>query len=116
MWSVRNECVLIRENVVFFHHLTTEITRQMVDAAFRGGLVFEAHRLLNHSTLGLRGIMKRRRRTFSLLSTSLARRSAYERAMWCSRDRSFLCITIDPVGCVCVGLSVRGCGSEGARV
>ena len=28
---------------------------------FRGGLVFEAHRLLYHSTLGLRVIKKRRR-------------------------------------------------------
>ena len=27
---------------------------------FRGGLVFEAHRLLHHSTLGLRVIKKRR--------------------------------------------------------
>ena len=28
---------------------------------FRGGLVFKAHRLLNHSTLGLREIKKKRR-------------------------------------------------------
>jgi len=29
---------------------------------FRGGLVFKAHRLLYHSTLGLRVMKKRRRR------------------------------------------------------
>ena len=36
---------------------------------FRGGLVFEAHRLLYHSTLGLRVIKKKRR---SLLDTEKA--------------------------------------------
>jgi len=29
---------------------------------FRGGLVFKAHRLLYHSTLGLRGIKKKKKR------------------------------------------------------
>jgi len=33
---------------------------------FRGGLVFKAHRLLYHSTLGLRIIKKRRRRPGSV--------------------------------------------------
>ena len=32
---------------------------------FRGGLVYKAHRLLYHPTLGLRGIKKRRRREVS---------------------------------------------------
>ena len=32
---------------------------------FRGGLVFKAHRLLHHSTLGLRVIKKRRRRRYN---------------------------------------------------
>ena len=37
---------------------------------FRGGLVFEAHRLVNHSTLGLRIIKKKYLRTEHLLSIS----------------------------------------------
>jgi len=31
---------------------------------FRGGLIFKAHRLLNHSTLGLRVIKKKKKRRF----------------------------------------------------
>jgi len=34
----------------------------MVTGRFRGGLVFKAHKLLYHSTLGLRVINKKKRR------------------------------------------------------
>jgi len=38
---------------------------------FRGGLVFKAHRLLYHSTLGLRVIKKKRRRALRVAASAL---------------------------------------------
>jgi len=40
--------------------------------SFRGGLVFEAHRLVYHSTLGLRVIKKKKRLANSEIVTLLA--------------------------------------------
>jgi len=51
--NIRFETVGVR---VPFMYIKTVVKR------FRGGLVVKAHRLLYHSTLGLRVIKKRRRR------------------------------------------------------
>jgi len=46
----------------FSAEVSTEITEMQ---RFRGGLVFKAHRLLYHSTLGLRVIKKKKKKTRS---------------------------------------------------
>jgi len=47
---------------------------------FRGGLVCKAHRLVNHSTLGLRVIKKRR--SYDVLVPEVGRRARLGPGLW----------------------------------
>ena len=49
-----------------------ECVRNPGGGAVRGGLVFKAHRLLYHSTLGLRVIKKKKKKKVNHYSISLA--------------------------------------------
>jgi len=67
--------VLYLQLAVLYMQLTVLYMQFQVDCGagcylnlFRGGLVFEAHRLLYHSTLGLR-VIKKKKRTCSSFMT-----------------------------------------------